>query len=326
MSLSDTNFLIEIARLYYRAGLSQQAIADRVGVSRPSVSQALKRCRQEGIVEIRIREPNSRALELSGELTARFGLQQALVVDPGTGDAETKQHLGKAAAEVLADTLRSGTRIGLSWGTTLYHTVDQLGVRGLHDMEVVQLIGALGAEHPRIDGFELARLLAERLHGSYSVIQAPALVRSVELKELLLEEPSIQEALQKAASVDLALVGISSDRPEHSALVRAGYLTVSESDEICRAGAVGHTCGYHVDLQGEILPSPLNDRLVGILPDQLRAVPTVIGIAGGTEKAEAILGTLRAGLLHILITDTTAARAILENDSLEPLSTNGEAT
>jgi DNA-binding transcriptional regulator LsrR (DeoR family) len=39
---------------------------------------------------------------------------------------------------------------------------------------------------------------------------------------------------------------------------------------------------------------------------------TVIGIAGGADKVDAIRATLRSGLLSGLITDETTARAILE--------------
>jgi DNA-binding transcriptional regulator LsrR (DeoR family) len=51
--------------------------------------------------------------------------------------------------------------------------------------------------------------------------------------------------------------------------------------------------------------------LIAITPDQLRAVPDVVAIAGGAQKAPAILATLRSGLIHQLITDEEAARLLL---------------
>jgi len=35
-------------------------------------------------------------------------------------------------------------------------------------------------------------------------------------------------------------------------------------------------------------------------------------VAGGDEKASAILGALRGGYLNVLVTDTLTARAVLE--------------
>jgi deoxyribonucleoside regulator len=310
MILADGNSLIEIARLYYREDLSQQEIADRLGISRPTVSHALKRCRQRGIVEIRIREPDSLARSLAGELERRHGLKKVLVVESGADDAERKRNLGRAAAGYLAGLLADGCRIGVSWGTTLYQVAQHLPMRPLQNVQVVQLIGALGSVQPRFDGFELARHFAERVGGTYGVIQAPALVRSAALKRLLLKEPAILQALRRAASADLAVIGISSDRPELSALVRAGFLSKKEALALCRKGAVGHACGWHVDLRGRVLRTPAHDRLVGIAVDELKRIPTVIGVAGGPEKADAILGTLRAGLLDALVTDDAVARRL----------------
>ena len=55
--------------------------------------------------------------------------------------------------------------------------------------------------------------------------------------------------------------------------------------------------------------------MIGIGLDQLRAIPEVIGIAGGMEKVRAVLGALRGGYVKTLITDVATARAVLaENE------------
>jgi DNA-binding transcriptional regulator LsrR (DeoR family) len=41
-------------------------------------------------------------------------------------------------------------------------------------------------------------------------------------------------------------------------------------------------------------------------------MPRVIGIAGGDNKVEAILGALRGGFINILITDEETALKIIE--------------
>ena len=51
---ADHDLLVQASRLYYELGETQNAIADRLGVTRPQVSRLLKRARAEGIVEIRI--------------------------------------------------------------------------------------------------------------------------------------------------------------------------------------------------------------------------------------------------------------------------------
>jgi DNA-binding transcriptional regulator LsrR (DeoR family) len=42
--------------------------------------------------------------------------------------------------------------------------------------------------------------------------------------------------------------------------------------------------------------------------DQLRSIPTVIGVATGADKAPGVLGALRGGLVDGLITDASVLR------------------
>jgi len=45
---------------------------------------------------------------------------------------------------------------------------------------------------------------------------------------------------------------------------------------------------------------------------QLRRIPEIIGIAGGLEKANAILAALRGKWITTLVTDAGVARRLLE--------------
>ena len=50
--------LVQVAHLYYDENLSQQKIADRLGVSRSLIAQYLKNARETGIVRIQISDPD----------------------------------------------------------------------------------------------------------------------------------------------------------------------------------------------------------------------------------------------------------------------------
>ncbi len=53
------------------------------------------------------------------------------------------------------------------------------------------------------------------------------------------------------------------------------------------------------------------DRVIlGVTPDQLRAIPHVICFAGSPAKARAAIGAARAGLINVLVTDAATARAM----------------
>lgn len=308
----DREFLIEIARRYYIDGSSQQEIARQFNISRPSVSALLKRCREEKIVEIRIQESEKSQMNLLAErLKSAFSTDNIIVVPTGNEEVSTLISAGRAAAEFLNSKITDHMKIGLSWGSSLYHVVNELPLRHVTGIEVIQMAGSLGMKNTAYDGFELTRELARKLNGNCRFIQAPVIVKNSELKELLLKEPPIRETMKYMPFLNLAIVGLSSDRPEISSMVREGFIEKSEATFIQSEGGIGHICGLHYDSNGNFLDIQQNRRVVGINQDQLKKIPDLIGIACGTEKAEAIHGALCGGLINTLVTDEQAALKIL---------------
>ena len=51
--------LVQVAHLYYNENLSQQKIADYLGVSRSLIAQYLQNARETGIVRIQICDPDN---------------------------------------------------------------------------------------------------------------------------------------------------------------------------------------------------------------------------------------------------------------------------
>ena len=311
MDITRRDFLITLARHYYEEDLSQQEIADRYTISRSNVSKLLKACKEEKIVEIRIQAPSSQALQLKTRLMETFGLEQAIIAPSGPDLETTKTETARAGASYLAALLKDSMKIGISWGTTLHRLVEEFHPRELTGVEVIQLHGGFGAKNPEIDGHELAGALAKKLRGAYRVIQAPAIVKNQALRDLLLGEPNIAEVVALAGTVHIALMGIGSNLPEISSMVRAGYLTEAESAELIEKGAIGVTCGLHFDKQGNMLSLPINDKHLGLSPEALLAIPKRFGVAAGSKKIGPILAALSGGLINILITDEQTAMGIL---------------
>ena len=94
--------------------------------------------------------------------------------------------------------------------------------------------------------------------------------------------------------------------------LRAGLLKRSELAQLRNDGAAGEMCGRFFDIYGNPAVTPINDRIIGIELAKLRQIPTVLAVACGTVKAQAILGALRGRYLTVLATDDLAARAVLQ--------------
>jgi deoxyribonucleoside regulator len=309
------DLLVEVAKLYYEQDLSQLQIAHRLDISRSSVSNLLKLCRDQGIVEIRINDASSHAQRMQRLLCERFALANAVVVPASPDPEQAKVHVGRAAAGCIEPMLHDGVRIGISWGTTLYQLVRHVTPRALDGAEVVQLHGGLGAGNPDIDGFGLAQKLAEKLRGSYRIMQAPMIVQNAELKRLLLREPGIALAFERGAASEIALFGIGSNIPDISSLVRAGYLQERESLALVEQGAVGTVCGLQIDAGGRVVESDVNERLVGIDKETLVRIPVRLGAAAGGQKADAVRAALRGRFVTVLVVDEEIADAILKDEA-----------
>lgn len=81
-------------------------------------------------------------------------------------------------------------------------------------------------------------------------------------------------------------------------------------------GAVGCMWGYFFDINGNIIDTPLYNRM--IIPDRsiFQSAQTRICIASDRFKAKAILGALRGGMCNVLITNSKIASQILNLDAV----------
>ncbi len=317
--MKDRTYLIKVARRYFEDGYSQQQIAEEFNVSRPTVSMLLKKCREEGVVDIRISDPDDARNALAAELKAHFPVERVLVAESRHNYQGTIESVGELGAEFIQSLLTPESMLGTSWGETLYQIVHHLPHINLSGATVVQLVGGTGAENPHYDGFDLARSFALRLHGTYRILPVPILVRDDSVRRGLLQERGIAAHQDLLASLTHALVGVSSSSPEHSALVASGYLTRRESQKLASMGVIGNMCGYHFTEDGEFPDIPVNRCIVGITLDNLKKVP-LTAAACGKHKAKTLAGAMRTGFIQYVITDEFTALSILEDCRELPLS------
>jgi DNA-binding transcriptional regulator LsrR (DeoR family) len=310
----DPELLAKAARMYFVEDRSQDDVADVLGTTRSNVSRMLKQARDLGIVEIRIMDPARRDHELEAALQDRFRLADARVLEV-TPDTDVLAGVGRLAVRWLDDTLRDGQVVALSWGHTLQAVVRAVDGLSRRDVEVVQLVGGLSALDSAVTGQELVRGLSERMGARHRYLHAPALFGSVEALTMMLHEQAIADALDAAKAADIAVVGIGTPGVGSSgALLDALGLSPAQRADFDASGAVGDICARFYDPSGRELPSVVAERVLAVTLDDLRAIPTVAGVAAGREKALGILGALRGQIIDVLICDREAARSVLSLD------------
>lgn len=307
----DRTALVKAARMYFLDGRSQDDVARTLGTSRSNVSRMLTAARAQGIVEIRVHEHTARSPELEQALRERFGLRHARVAAFRPG-ADLPAAAGDLAAQWLDESLRDGQVLALSWGTSLQAMVEAFSVDQPRRVEVLPLVGGLSTVSSLVSGEELVRELAGRLGGTHRYLHAPGLLRSRDARDSLLAEPAIAEVLERALTTDIAMVGIGAVGVGSSAQVIDGLgLTAAERVAFLAEGPVGDACCRFFDAQGRGIGGVVHERVLAIELDQLRAIPTVIGVATGPAKVPGVLGALRGELVDGLVTDAGLALALL---------------
>ena len=313
---ADKELLAEIASMYYERDLIQSEIARQVGLSRPKVSRLLKEARDLGVVKIIIDYPWRTDPDLETQLLSRYSLKAVRVlVSKDRPYEQMLQGLGSLAARYVEAILKPQDILGMSWGTALYQTACAMHPEKKKAIKVVQMIGAVGTSDPLIDGPDLARFLADLYGGEYRYLHAPLVVKDPAVRDALIQEDHVRETLKLARNANIALVGIGTMVPESSSLVRAGYLDAQTAAEFEQSGVVGDICARQYDINGQILETDLNQRIIGVELEALHHIDQVIGVAGGEPKSKTILGALRGKHINVLITDDRAAREVLAMDS-----------
>jgi DNA-binding transcriptional regulator LsrR (DeoR family) len=297
------------ARRYFLDGASKSEIAQELGISRFRVARLLEAARRDGIVQIEIGAPPDINVDLSIELAARYGLRDALVVRAIDGPEDfTREQLGRACAELLSEILEADDVLGISWGRTLHSMVGHLS--RLPACAVVQIVGSVPTLELDVNSMELVRRVGDCAGGPVYPLPVPLLVESPEMAAALRGDPHIHKTIAMFDRLTKAVVGIGAWTASGST-VRAA-LPEELAADLDAAGAVADICSTVLDSNGwQVRADGFPSRVIAISPDQLRAVPDVVAIAGGAAKATAILAALRSGLIHRLITDEEAARQLL---------------
>lgn len=306
--------LVKAARLYYLQDKSQGEIAKALGLSRSTVSRILAAAREQGVVEVRIHHPGApgRVSELEDALRQVFGIASAVVVVRPSGRAGTDV-VAEMAARLFEERVPHITSIGLSWGATIERFVDHVWVEPIStSLQICPLVGGMPTVGTGPAGNTSLEILAGKCGALPFRFESPSVVESRETWVALSGESSIVQAIERAASVELALVGIGSYGVHASKrVVAAMHLNAEELAALEAQHPAGDICGRFYDVQGQLLGSPTSERVIGITLDELARIPQVVGMAGGVEKALGVVGALRTGILDEIVLDDELARAAL---------------
>lgn len=307
-----SRLLTKVSTLYYDHGFNQQEIADRLHLSRPKVSRLLKQARETGIVQIKVVSSTSNYVELERAVEDQFNIQEAVIIDfDSSSSSVLKNQLGIAAADYLHRTVSENQIIGVTWGTTLQKMIDSINPFFTENVHVVQSLGGVGPPEAKAHSTDISRRLSQLLGSKLSLLAAPGITGSSESKKILLKDRQVKSTLDLFSRINTLYVGLGAIETNPVLKLDSDEISDSVYNEILKSGAVGDIALRFFDINGDPVPSALDELTIGITIEEIKKIDTVVAIAGGPEKVKVIRGALSGNLIDVLITDHTTAKSLL---------------
>lgn len=304
--MADEKILMaEAATLYYEKNCTQQEIAAKLSLSRQTVSKLLNDAIKENIVEIKIHNPKKDCEALEKELCERFNIESAAVCSTsGKGEDVRRMMTVKAACDYLVPIFEKGNqKIAVSWGRTIQSLISELPeMKGANNV-VFPLFGATDNERPYFLSNEIARGMADKIGAGIKYAWFPYLPDDLSDCDLL-KKTSYYKKLQGLwDEIDLAVVGIGNTDVLSLFGKSFGY---SEKND----RAIGDIATHFFTEDGEVLGLYENTLCASL--QNLKNAKQTVAVACGEDKAKAIRGALKTGIITTLVTDEHTAKKILD--------------
>jgi DNA-binding transcriptional regulator LsrR (DeoR family) len=309
----EPSTLDEAARagwLYYVGGLTQDQIAQELGVSRQRAQRLVARARDEGLIHIRLEHQLAACLAREAALIRRYGLVRARVAPALPPPADPSLATAAAAAALLESYLADPRPLTIAFGTgrALSAMAATLTAQRAERHRIVSLIGNIGQDGAATF-FDVVPRIADRLQATYYPMLVPVVSASIEERALFHALRPVQRAYDLAAQADVTFVGVGQMGPG-APLVKDGFVTAATMEALTAAGAAGEIVGSIYDRNGVYIDDPRLGAFGGVRIEPGRASP-VIGVAAGAAKVGAIRAALAGRILNGLVTDESTAAALL---------------
>ena len=306
----EDSLAIRAAWLHYAGGLTQAAVAKRLGLPSVKAHRLIARAVADGVVKVTIDGEIVECAELEDQLCTRYGLDFCEVA-PDLGEENLPlRALGLAGAAFLRREIERGDTpvIGLGHGRTLAAAIHEMPRIDANGIRFVSLLGGL-TRHYAANPHDVMHRLAAKTGAQAYVLPVPFFANSAEDRAVLLAQPGVREIFDMSGGAGLKLVGIGT-ADSGAQLVASGMIEPREIAEINAAGGAGEMLGHFFDAQGGVLETTLSARTLSVELNT-RDDSRIVAIAGGAEKVGAVRAVLRSGWLKGLITDEATARAIV---------------
>jgi deoxyribonucleoside regulator len=338
--LANEHFLRKVSYMYYEDGHSQETIAEIELCSRQTVSKALQKAKEWGIVRISI-VPDLRTgylRNLSRDVRRKLNLEdlelvpgrpfENIRVDETLDDVVAE--IAKAAADYLDQLLTDSDILAVSGGRTFMRNV----VRYLHPVRPLphlRVVSTLGFVEPRTSPGD-ANLVAYDIARAYCASHTwhpipafvPGKIPGVSLEAIMEENTRILvtgQAIELGEKANVVMMGLWPPHTNNEVILK-GILSREQINAIEAFHPAVDINHWVFDAEGRCineLMDPPPYHITGFpIPRLKKKISNegskVILVAGaGPSYVPAIRAALKAGIANILVTDHITAEQLLSS-------------
>ncbi|WP_042680237.1 sugar-binding domain-containing protein [Anaerosalibacter massiliensis] len=313
-----------LRNIYYNEPIGRRSLANQLGMGERAVRTEVNILKNQGLLNIEsmgmyvtiegkeLLEDMKDVIhgikgltELENALESKLNLKKVLVVPGNSDESElVLKDMGRTAAKYLKKLIKANNIIGITGGTTMAEVAEEMP-KGKADNEILVLParGGLGKD-VETQANSIAANLAKRLGGNYRLLHVPDNIEQ-EAIDALLKVSEVKEFVDIIKKIDILVYGIG----RADVMAERRELSNETIKKLIEKGAVSEAFGHYFDTSGNRVWESMT---VGLSLVDFKQVKNVIGVAGGTKKAEAIISISSIREDMALVTDEGAARKILK--------------
>lgn len=240
--------------------------------------------------------------DLESTVKEMLGIKEFIVV-PGDAenDLQVLNEIAKMAFQYIRGIISDNDVISVSGGHSSLSVAENAYKVDANNITVVPARGGIKADLERQANIVAAKL-AKNIGGNYYLLHLPDNISDDMLKRMS-DDPDIAKVLKYNSDTNILIFGLSS----FESICRKRNFTEEEIGRLKALKVKAEAVGCYFDINGEIV---FKSGSVGIKPEHLDIIKTVMSVGGGIRKAEAIILVNRGRKNRVVVTDEAAAREI----------------
>jgi deoxyribonucleoside regulator len=309
--MENKRLMIQVSHMYYELNMTQQQIANHLGISRMSISRLLQKAQDEGVVTIKINYEGA-FLEIEELIKKKYGIKDVVICLNDDDEDALTDLLATATADYLKYHLKTGITVAVGWGTTLSNIPKHMEKSTNMDLLFVPMIGGHGENSLDVHSTQIASNFAKKTGGKALPLLAPAMVQTEEEKKAIILNSYVSSTLEKVTTAEICIMSLGAPLAENATITKSGYFSNVDIEAFKNEKAECDIVSIiYIDREGNECNTSISNRSIGITKQQLLNIPTKICVVGGNNKHLGTKLALEHGYIDVLITDINTANFLM---------------